>query len=62
MSQLMQKSGANFVPEHFFIPFRKIPYVLEKQNDLGRQNRCAVIGKFSPSEQPKCVRLNAIRL
>ena len=36
MSQLVQKSGVNFVAKLLFIAFRKIPEVFEEYNDLRR--------------------------
>ncbi len=46
MSQLVQKSRANFHAEAFLIAFHKIPQIFKKQNDLRWQHRPASIRKF----------------
>jgi len=62
MSQLVQKSGVNFVAKHFFIAFRKIPQVFKEQNNLRRQYRSAIVSKFSAGEQTKRISFNSISL
>ena len=62
MSQLVQKSGVNFVTKHFFIAFRKIPQVFEEQYYLRRQHRSAIVSKFCTCEQTKRISLYSIGL
>ena len=62
MSQLVQKSGVNFLAKDYFIAFRKIPKVFEEQNNLRWQHRSSVASKFRANEQSKCIHLNSISL
>ena len=62
MSELVQKSRVNFLAKDFFIAFRKIPEVFEKQNNLRWQHRSTIVRELRSREKPKRIRFNSIRL
>ena len=50
MSQLVQKSRVHFLAKDFFVPFREIPEVFEKQNNLRRQHRSSLVSELGTSK------------
>lgn len=58
----MQKSRPNFFAKACFIMFRKLPQILQKQNDLRRHRDFPFFRQLGTNEQPKRIHLNPISL
>src|ERR1700739_5018468 len=62
MSQLMQKSGANFVTKDLFVALGLVPEVIQEQNNLWWKRFGAAAGKIGPGKQAERVFFYSIGL
>jgi len=60
MSKFVEQCGGDLIAERFFVRFRKLPEVLQEQNDLRWHRHVAFLGEFWSDEQTQCIRLDAV--